>query len=177
MMKQFLHTYCNPVHSSFCPGLRQNLCIQILSVLKFLFLFSNEMVNIILLGTWDNLTPLLWEMFDNMWLLETEHGFRKVLAAVDKLLCTLFQFILIIAMPSIPHVGPTILTMYWQLEEMLPPHFGECLQRLMVSTTVLHLIFIIIIIFFFYSTVLEKPDNKCLLLKPFPSPHCFSSHY
>ena len=42
-------------------------------------------------------------------------------------------------------------------------HLGECLQMLMVSTAVLHLIFI----FFFYSTVLEKPENKCLPLNFF----------
>jgi hypothetical protein len=111
MMKQFLHTYCISVHSRFCPGLRQNLYIQILSLLKFLFLLSNEMANIILLRTWDNLTPLLWAMFHNMWLFKTEHGFRKVLAALDKLFRTLFQFILTIVMPSIPHVGPTIFMM------------------------------------------------------------------
>jgi len=45
------------------------------------------------------------------------------------------------------------------------PHFGECLQRVMVSTAVLHLIFVS-----FYSTVLEKPDNKCLLFNLFL--HC-----
>jgi flagellar biosynthesis protein FliR len=113
MLKQFLtHTYCIPVHLRFCQGLRQNLHTQILLLSKFLFLFSSEIANIILLRTWDSLTPLVWEMFDNMWQLDNEHSFWKVLVAVGNVFHKAFQFFLPIITPSVPCTEPVLLNIY-----------------------------------------------------------------
>jgi hypothetical protein len=177
-LKQFLHTYCIPVHSRFCQDLTQNLYTQILLLLKLLFLLSNEMTNIILLRAWDNLTPLVWEMFDTMWLLDNEPSFRKILVAVGNLFHKVFQFFL----PIIGHQCPILIQYYvrymaasWNVITSVMKWGFTSLGLMCTEINCLNRSTTANIHFLLYST--GETWKQMPPIKPFLSPHYSNSHY